>query len=205
MVLYEFTGRTESDPSYQLLASRNLIGQYYFLESVILASINSNWKKVSSRLIKSFNHHAIAGLHEFPGQYRPCPVKVGDFLPPEHHRVPTLMDEFVNDLNRWWESANAIALGSYALWKLNHIHPFVNGNGRTARALCYYLICVRTGVLLTGRPILPELIYENRTECISVLKRADAAYLGRSSTYLDEIYEFVKRLIEVQVTANNAE
>ncbi|MEX1365172.1 MAG: Fic family protein [Nannocystaceae bacterium] len=30
------------------------------------------------------------------------------------------------------------AFDKYTLWRLNWIHPFVEGNGRTARAACYY-------------------------------------------------------------------
>jgi hypothetical protein len=29
-------------------------------------------------------------------------------------------------------------LAAYGLWRLNWIHPFVEGNGRTARAVCYF-------------------------------------------------------------------
>lgn len=55
------------------------------------------------------------------------------------------MNEMINDLNRHWDSAPPIVLEAYALWRLNWIHPFINGNGRTARALCYYVICLRMG------------------------------------------------------------
>ena len=55
------------------------------------------------------------------------------------------MDDFVNTVNRAWEKADELTLGAYVLWRLNHIHPFINGNGRTARAASYFVICLKLG------------------------------------------------------------
>ena len=43
------------------------------------------------------------------------------------------MDAFVDEVNRRLETADVLTLAAYCLWRLNHIHPFINGNGRTAR------------------------------------------------------------------------
>lgn len=63
-------------------------------------------------------------------------------------------------------------LPAYALWRMNWIHPFIEGNGRTARAACYYLICLRNGGLLPGKKILPERIRDDRPRYYAAL-RAD--------------------------------
>ncbi len=105
--------------------------QYHFLDSVINAALQLQWIKVSSGLIKALNYHATACLHVSAGEYRPCPVSVGDYTPPEHYRVPELMNEMIDDLNRWWELTDAAELGAYALWRLNWIHSLINE--RTAR------------------------------------------------------------------------
>ncbi len=83
------------------------------------------------------------------------------------------MDDFVNQVNRNWDRLDAVVLAAYVLWRLNHIHPFINGNGRTARAACYFVICVKSGGLLAGSPILPELLKHNRTEYVDALRAAD--------------------------------
>ena len=98
---------------------------------------------ISTAIIQALNFHAICCLHVNAGEYRPCPVAVGNFSPPAHYRVPELMNAFVNEVNRHLETADALTLAAYCLWRLNHIHPFINGNGRTARALCYYVVCVK--------------------------------------------------------------
>jgi Fic family protein len=59
---------------------------------------------------------------------------------------------------------------------MNWIHPFVEGNGRTARAAFYYLLSVKTGTLLHGSKIVPERIRENRDPYIAALRAADRAW-----------------------------
>ena len=64
-------------------------------------------------------------------------------------------------------------LAAYVLWRLNWIHPFVEGNGRTARAACYYILCMRQGRLLPGKKIVPERIREDRGPYYEALTAAD--------------------------------
>ncbi|WP_425501562.1 Fic family protein [Roseobacter ponti] len=123
--------------------------------------------------MKAINFHAIACLHSNAGQYRPGPVQVGEYLPPAHYRVPDLMDDFVNLTNRQWDASDPVELSAFVLWKLNHIHPFVNGNGRTARAASYFVLCVKLGGWLEGDTILPELLRANREEYVEALKLVD--------------------------------
>src|SRR6202451_1723417 len=67
-------------------------------------------------------------------------------------------------------------LAAFALWNLNWIHPFIEGNGRTARAACYYLISMKQGRILGGKKTVPERIRENRSPYIAGLRAADQAY-----------------------------
>lgn len=86
------------------------------------------------------------------------------------------MDRFISTVqeNRCvWTPAE---LAAYGLWRLNRVYPFIEGNGRTARASCYYLPCLRSGTLLPGRKILPERIRENRDGYYIALNEADCAW-----------------------------
>lgn len=177
MILYELTGHNEDHPIYKTLEVSNGIRHYSFLQSIIEASLSIKKHFLSQTLLKAINYHAIACLHTNAGEYRPCEVKAGDYKPPQHYLVNDLMDDFVNEVNWKWESANPIALASYVLWKLNHIHPFINGNGRTARAACYFVLCVKTGGWLGGDIILPELLRLNRDKYVNALKTLDGKAL----------------------------
>ena len=108
---------------------------------------------LSEQVIKALNFHAIACLHAYAGEYRPCAVRIlnSPHQPPDFYRVGALMEDFVNLVNRWWETADGVILSTHVLWRLNYIHPFINGNGRTARAAAYFVLCLKFGDLLQGR------------------------------------------------------
>ena len=166
----------ESNATYQALQITNQLRQYDFLEAIVNAALQVDRPVLSQTVIKSLNYHAIACLHASAGEYRPCRVSVGlreKFTPPEHYQVPTLMDDFVNFVNRYWYENTELFLAAYVLWRLNYIHPFINGNGRTARASCYFVICLKKGLWLPSKKFLPQLISDNRPEYIRALKKAD--------------------------------
>lgn len=90
-------------------------------------------------------------------------------------------------------------LPAYALWRLNWIHPFVEGNGRTARAACYYLICMRYGQLLPGKKLVPERIRENRSPYYEALQAADGAWAAGHFD-VSELDNYLSDLLKAQLT-----
>jgi len=194
MDLYELAKGDESDSSYQFLQKTNGWRQQHFLNSMILVALETGHPMISHSLIKNINFHAIVGLHHTAGTYRPCEVHVGDYRPPEFYRVEALMDDFINRTNREWTSSPSVELAARALWEINMIHPFVNGNGRTARAVCYFILCVGTGLMLPGQRIIPELMQEPQYRLLyrEALKEADKGNL-------QSLNALVSHLLEVQI------
>lgn len=195
MILFELTG-TEANPSYQKLAIANSNRQYDFLKSIVETSLEIGRPFLSQHVIKALNFQAITCLHTNAGEYRPCPVTVGAYEPPQHYRVSALMDDFVNTVNRNWESLDPVVLASFVLWRLNHIHPFINGNGRTARAACYFVLCLKLGALLPGEKILPELLTENRSRYVTALQEVDASLPNLN---LAPLHTLLSELLDIQV------
>ena len=173
MILFDLAGDNEQHPAYQTLAIENGNRQYDFLRSVVGASLAVGRPFLSAQVLKALNFQAIVCLHAYAGEYRPCQVTVGQHQPPPHYRVEALMDDFVNSVNRDWESTDPVALAAFVLWRLNWIHPFINGNGRTARAGCYFVLCVKAQQWLPGTTILPELIRRERVRYEAGLQQAD--------------------------------
>ena len=187
MILFELT--REDHPVYQ---------HYSFLRSIISASLEMGKPFLSQHVLKALNFHAITCLHSYAGEYRPCPVKVGEHHPPEHYRVPALMDDLINTVNRTWDQTDPVLLATYVLWRVNNIHPFINGNGRTARAACYFILCLAAGGWLRGDPILPELIIQNHNEYCEHLQIAHDAF-AVGVIYLDPLHAYVSRLLDQQL------
>jgi hypothetical protein len=199
MIVYELLD-TEDHPVYQDLQIANLGRQYDFLRSIIATSLALGRPFLSTHVIKALNFHAITCLHTNPGEFRPCPVyfKDSDHKPPDHYRVQALMDDLVNQVNRMWEQSDPLALAAFILWRLNHIHPFINGNGRTARAICYFVLCLKLGGWLAGTTILPELIRRDRKEYVDALRHADKSLPNLDLAPLQQLLE---RLLKEQISS----
>lgn len=203
MYLFDLVGN-EAHPVYQNLSIENLDRQYDFLRSVSLASLALGRPLLSLEVIKALNYHAISCLHTNAGELRPCKVTVGEYEPPMHHQVPALMHMFVDDVNRRWDETDPVYLAAYVLWRLNWIHPFINGNGRTARVTCYFVLCLKLGGWLPGAPIVPELLRANRPEYVAALKAADAS-MPTGTLDLSALHALLSRLFEQQLaTAEQA-
>ena len=197
MILYELVG-SEDDPYYQNLEVSNLKRQYDFLRSIVQAAIDMKRPFLSAHIIKALNCQAITCLHTNAGEYRPCPVTGGKHRPPEHYRVEALMEDFINDVNRNWENKDPIYLSAYVLWRLNYIHPFINGNGRTARAACYFVLCVKSGGWLRGGTILPELIRRERAPYVEALQKTDKS-IKNGDVDMKELTYLLTKLLNEQL------
>jgi Fic family protein len=199
MNLIEFCGHDESHPVYSRVAVLNLNRQYDFLQTIIWAAINSEQRYLSHDIVKAVHFHAVTCLHSYAGQYRPCEVTVGQgegkFVPPESYRVQSLMDDMVNTVNAGLGVQPPAVLAAYVLWRLNHVHPFTNGNGRTSRVLCHFVLCIAAGGFLPGSKPFPELIRENRAEYVAALKEVDA------TGNLQVLVDLVERLVNEQLAS----
>ncbi|UDF03776.1 Fic family protein [Asticcacaulis sp. AND118] len=203
MFVHSLVG-TENNPIYQQLAAENLDRQYSFLRSIVRASIDARHPLLSNQILKALNYHAITCLHPSAGEFRPCEVRVGNHLPPPWWEVPAHMQMFTNEVNFMWNSSGPIGLAAYVLWKLNYIHPFINGNGRTARVACHYVICAKAGGWLPGTPILPELITANRPEYYAGLRVADQSLAATGNVDLAPLHALLQRLLSEQLASAEA-
>lgn len=67
--------------------------------------------------------------------YNPCSAA---FVPPPHEHVPALFEDLVDFCND--DSLPAVAQAAIAHAQFETIHPFVDGNGRTGRALIHLVL-----------------------------------------------------------------
>jgi Fic family protein len=159
---------------YARVQEQNLLRQYDLLLNCIEIGLAKGIEAFDKYTLWSLNAAAVANIAQFGGRYREEPIYVGNHLPPHFKDVPNEMDRFFSLIHENWDVLDhPTLLPAYALWRLNWIHPFVEGNGRTARAACYYLICMRQGRLLSGKKIVPERIRENREPYYAALQEAD--------------------------------
>lgn len=187
------------DPElYDRVQELNLLRQYDLLASCVEIGLKQSHTSLDKYVIWALNHVAVANLSQFGGRFRQEPVYVGDHIPPHFKDVPELMDRFLSTIHENWFDWSATELAAYGLWRLVWIHPFVEGNGRTARAVCYYLLCVRSGALLPGRKIVPERIRDDRAPYYAALRAADKAW-NEGDLDVSELEALVANLLTAQL------
>ena len=105
------------------------------------------------------------------GQYRNHQVFITgtDYLPPLAEDVPGLMDDFINELNTRKDTTHPILFAAYAHRRLVDIHPFTDGNGRTARLLMN-LILVNKGYCVVS---IPPIWRHKYIQALIAAQRAD--------------------------------
>jgi Fic family protein len=134
---------------------------------------------ITPQLLRDLHRTAIRGIYDCAGSFRTGPVSISNtpHQPPPPDQVPALVDEMCAYANAGAQAGSSpIHTAAFLLWRLNWIHPFRGGNGRTSRALSYLALCVRLGFLLPGTPTITEQIVVNRSPYYLALRAADEAW-----------------------------
>ena len=173
--------------------------QYDLLTNFIEIGLTQGHTSFDKYVMWALNHSAVAGISQFGGRFREEPIYVGSHIPPNFKEVPELIDRFISTLHENWFSLTPTGLAAYGLWRLNWIHPFIEGNGRTARAVCYYLLCARAGGLLDGKKTVPERIRENRQPYYAALQAADRAW-EQGNLDCSQLESYLNILVREQLT-----
>lgn len=160
--------------------------------------------KLRPSIILGLNHCAIEGLDPFAGAFRNTKVIISKshHQPPEHYLVAELVDDLCDYVNETWETATSVHLAAMIMWRMNWIHPFTDGNGRTSRAVSYVVLCAHAKVLMAGTKIVTELIVENRLPYYEALEAADHAFeqdQRLTSTTVLDMEELLTGLLATQL------
>ncbi|MEZ5356132.1 MAG: Fic family protein [Bryobacteraceae bacterium] len=117
-------------------------------------------------------------MYTCAGNFRTGPVNISGTThqPPPASEIAEHVEDMCDYVNAKWETTSALHLASYLMWKVNWIHPFAGGNGRTSRAASYLVLCARLGYRLPGTNTIPEQIIANRQPYYGALDAADAAW-----------------------------
>ena len=140
------------------------------LHAVVLKNIDDNWA----------------------GRYRNMRVFVtgSPLIPPNPQKVPTLMAEFIEWLAK--EKAHPVKLAADAHYRFAKVHPFVDGNGRTARLLMNL-------ILLKHQYPLAVVQSERRAEYITAMDEGDR---GNFMPFYQVIFQAVERSLDLYLGEN---
>ncbi|KAG0723129.1 Adenosine monophosphate-protein transferase Fic [Chionoecetes opilio] len=136
-----------------ILETRLAVGGKSIMEHNEILGLDSALKYINTTLLHRVGRVSLHDLlqihtrvlgHSDPlqaGRLRTTQVFVSNHIPPPPTRLQVLMEDFVS----WLNSAEAAALhpvryAALAHYKLVFIHPFSDGNGRTARLVMNFLL-----------------------------------------------------------------
>lgn len=131
------------------------------------------------------------------GKLRNIPVRISGSttILPNPFKVPELMAEFIH----WLQTTkdNPVQVAADAHYKLVSIHPFVDGNGRTARLLMNFIL------MQAGFP--PAIIKkEERNRYLTALETGQTK--DNLNAYYELIYDAVDRSLDIYLeTAKSLE
>ena len=168
------------DGSYQEIEVRNVLDAYNW----VLTELREGRRPVlSPELIAEFNRRVLDGLqnlpvHVVPGEYRHDSVVVGPYRAPDWQECPELIERLCDWLNGpafrddgEQRIPTAIIRASLAHLYLAWIHPFGDGNGRTAR-LCEFLVLITSGVPTSAAHLISNYCNQTRDEYYRQLQYA---------------------------------
>lgn len=143
---------------------------------------------------------ALDGISSYAGNFRPAGIEIGGsrHQPPGAHQVPELIEDLCEYVNAGWEDLPALHLAGYVLWRLNWIHPFTDGNGRTSRAASYMAMCCKLGYVVPGKKTIPDQISENKRPYYQALEAADES-LRNGELDLAKIEEMLSMMLGRQL------
>ncbi len=141
----------------------------------------------------TFSEHLIKSLHQlvtqniekdWAGRYRNAPARITGtpHRPPDALDVPPLMNDLVQFVGDQQKKMHVVELSAILQHKLVYIHPFFDGNGRTARLIMNLLL------LQKGYP-LAIILKNDRKRYYRALQEAD------KNNY-KPLVEFVAKAVE---------
>ena len=160
-------------------------------------------KIIKKHRIKEEDILAIHGLimknieKETAGIYRRGQVRIlgVPFLPPNYLKVPRLMDDLLEWISRNSEKLHLIELAALAHYRFVVIHPFYDGNGRTARLLMNL-------ILMRGGYPFVIVLANDRKRYYNALAKADK---GDFYPFINLMAQFVEKSLDLFLSAMGKE
>ena len=149
---------------------------------------------VTEMLIRSLHRLVVRETEEeTAGTYRKGSVRItgSAHLPPDGFEVPRLMREFVSWIEKSKRKLHPVVFASLAHHRLAAIHPFEDGNGRTARLLMNLFLMRR------GYPLV-VILKNDRKKYYRALEQADR---GDEGAMVRLIAQGVERSLDLYLKA----
>ncbi len=157
--------------------------------------------RLKPSIIQRLQRFAIQDIYTCAGNYRTAPVSIRgtEHQPPPASEVSELVEAMCEYVNENWDKM-PLHLAAYVMWRINWIHPFAGGNGRTSRAVSYLVLCARLGYRLPGQQTIPEQVVADRTPYYEALDAADEAW-AKGAVDVSAMEHFLSKALAIQLSS----
>ncbi|MFH0956622.1 MAG: Fic family protein, partial [Candidatus Aenigmatarchaeota archaeon] len=149
---------------------------------------------VTEDVIREIHRLILSGIEDdYAGRYRDANVRITGAVksPPRFEKVPGLMAGYVKQVKENPGRLNDIEMAAFVHYGLVEIHPFIDGNGRTARLVMNLFLMGR------GFPIAIVL----KTDRRAYYDRLKSADEGDMKPFVDFIGRCVERSLSLYLDA----
>lgn len=140
------------------------------------------YKESPAAFIREIHKIVMKDLDEQAGSYRTTPLKISqmEFEPPAPIDVPPFMELLSEELRGGPKDKSIIHFAGEMHCKLTSIHPFADGNGRTARLLMDAIL-IQAGL----PPVV--IVYQDKERYLNCLEQSNRGDLSGFVSLLGEI------------------
>ena len=173
----------------EVLEAKNHPVAINFIENLV-----SEKEEISEDNILSLHKLIMSNIVDNAGCYRTTGVTIGGavFSPPPSSEIKARIDELLEWLRRNPEEYTPIELAAVFHHRFVWIHPFIEGNGRTARLL------MNATLMKNGYPFIAIVSKNDRPKYLKTLMEAD---LGNSAPFVNFIARCVEKSLDVYLEA----
>ncbi len=168
----------------EYMGARNHPEAIGFIEELVKAD-----REVDEEAVLHLHELILHGIDENAGRYRTSGVRIAGatFMPPPSREVRPRILELLRWLKHNPDELTPIETAAIFHHKFVCIHPFGEGNGRTARLLMNAILMEH------GYPFIANITYRDRAKYLKALSEAD---MGDASAFVNFIARSVERSLD---------
>jgi Fic family protein len=188
---------------YLRMSQNNLERQFSLLADMVRVGIEIPRFKINLHIIRSLHSISTTHLVEQPGEFRTEPAFITEspHVPADPRDIPNLIRDLIVELHESWDKTDAFHLAANVLWKLVWIHPFDDGNGRTARALAFLVISLKYKILLFGSKSFTSFLRDDFAQhYIAGIRHADRTF-AEGEVDLLPLAELLGEIVVLQLSS----
>ena len=176
-------------PLREHLAASNHPEAIRFIEELV-----EGGKELDEVAVLQLHELILNGIEDDAGRFRVSGVRIAGatFSPPPSKDIEPLMLELVSWLKKNPEELTPIELAAVFHQRFVRIHPFSEGNGRTARLL------MNAVLMRYGYPFIVNVTSRERERYLRTLSEAD---MGNLSAFVNFIAMSVERALDIYLQA----